>query len=76
MDSYVDHISFTDQFGSSDHLVVKKNQNMIVELDASKHYTTIQPPFECLNHSILKKALTHYEDVSLSALLRQISSKC
>ncbi|CAI9296458.1 unnamed protein product [Lactuca saligna] len=74
MESSAYHVSFIDQSASSIHLVVKQNQNMIVDLDASKYSMEVQPLIECLNHSILKKALTHHEDVPLSTLILAYST--
>lgn len=42
---------------------------MIDDLDAFKYLTVVQPITECMNHSTLKRELTHHENVPFSSLI-------
>lgn len=68
------HVIIMDQFASTITLVVKQNQNLIVDLDFSKYPKVGQPLIVCLNHSVLRKALVYYEEVPLSALILAYST--
>ena len=52
------NISFAYQSTSVIMLVVKPNQNLIIDLDASRYNTQIRPLIEYLKYSPLMKALT------------------
>lgn len=64
-----DYISFIDQFALFAYLIFKHYQNMIDGLVAFKHLIVVQPIIECMNHSTLKRALNHHENVPFSSLL-------
>lgn len=71
---FANNISFMDQTTSSTHLIVKGNQNLILDVDESKYTIVVQPSIVCLKHSVLRKALTHYSKVPTSALILAYTS--
>ncbi|CAI9296216.1 unnamed protein product [Lactuca saligna] len=74
METSTNHVIVMDQSASTITLVVKQNQNLIVDLDFSKYPEVVQPFIMCLNHSVLRKALVYYEQVPLSALILAYST--
>lgn len=63
-----EHVSFINQLTTSIMLNLKPYQNLVADLNASMYSKMIQPLIVCLNYSQLKKDLTLYEDVLISAL--------
>lgn len=55
-------------------LNINPNQNLIIDLDASRYNSLIRPLIECLKFSPLMKALTMSEDVPLVHLSKAFST--
>lgn len=62
------NVSFIDQYATSVMLNIKPHQNLVADLDDSKYNMTIYLMIECLNHSLLNKALKLFHNVLIFAL--------
>lgn len=69
-----ENVLFANQSTSVIMLSIKLNQNMIIDLDASRYNELIRPMIDCLKFSTLIKALTLAETVPLVHLSKAFST--
>lgn len=65
-----------EQSGQFSFLNIKRNQNLILDLNPFKYDIFLLPVIECLKYSTPVKALTTMENVPMSLLSKAYSSAC